>query len=223
MTDLFDEDIHRPRAERYAKALATAAAAEERIAALTETLADHEWHRSQAEAQVSAVEWDDLLGKVWTAADEAPPPEVTSLLDLTTGQVYTRATWGGGTLRPNEWVRADRSEHGQMLRVWPIEDAGPFIVFRDDWGFADVVRGARLRHEAEDSIRGCIRSLDGYEEPERRGVWGIPDIAPAVKRVVTTLRNRHADLVIELQARDATIRSLQGRLEQYEAADEVTA
>lgn len=222
MSDLFTEDVHRPRAERYAAALAQAAAAEERIKALTETLADHEWHRSQAEAQVSAVEWDTELGKVWTVADGQPPADVISLLDLTTGQVYTRATWGGGTLRPNEWVRADRSERAQMLRQWPLEDAGPFIAFREDWGFADVIRAARRDNEAADEIRNTIRGLDGYGDPDHPGPWsGLPEIVGAVRRVVLALQDQRDDARNEVAQQRLRIRELEQRLALFEEAAEV--
>lgn len=219
MSDLFSEDVHRPRAERYAAALAQAASAEERIKTLTEALADHEWHRTQAESQLSCVEADETFGKVWTLADGEPPMEVLALLDLISGCVYVRAT-GGFDNRAllNQWVKADRSQRGQTRQAWPIADAGPFIAFRDDWQFAAVIRDARASDEAEDRIRACLRSLDGYDEPEGHR-WRMPELAGAVERVVAALQGHVTQTISANADQAAEIRRLQRRLEEFEAAE----
>ena len=63
-------------AERYTLALSTAAAAQERIAALEEALKDAEWLRLQAESLAMTVTYPEELGRVWHIGTEPPPDDM---------------------------------------------------------------------------------------------------------------------------------------------------
>ena len=78
-------------AERYALALSTAAAAQERIAALEEALKDAEWLRLQAESLAMTVTYPEEFGRVRHIGTEPPPDDITALIDLSTGTAWDRA------------------------------------------------------------------------------------------------------------------------------------
>ena len=184
-------DLHEPRARRYARALATAAAAEKRISELTEKLTEHEWHRTEAEGQVDYLrERLDLGGQqIIAGTDDAPSEEVAALLCLRTGRAWTRLKHHDGTVNPHCWVKAAASERGQIQHEWPIEDAGPFLVLPYEWDFSEVNREARKRDEQVDRIHERIRRLDAYP----RETWMRPDLDVAVIAVIDDLEKRNAE------------------------------
>lgn len=203
-------DLHEPRARRYAEAIATAAAADEQIKALTEQLADHEWHRTQAEAQVDYLRERLELGdhQVITSTDDEPLPEyVQGLIDLTTGQAWVRPTYNSGEPVPNAWIKADASSRGQTRYEWPIRDAGPFIALPDSWALDKINREARQRDEREDRIRQGIRDLPCYQA-ESDSPWSPPPLDEAVLRVVTELAKRHGDALGKVDVLRSGLRAL---------------
>ena len=198
------ELMHRARAARYAALEVAAAAADERIKALTEKLEEAEWTARIAQDQVAAVEYDPMFGKVWTAGMDAPEKgEALALLDLTTGQVYTRERWIGGDYG-DVWIKADRDRAGQTRYEWPISDAGPFIAFRDGWGFEQVVKACAEQDTREGEFRKFLYGRDGYRA-EGDSNRTRPELFDALKRVVTELESKHAQRISEIQ-------SLNGRI-----------
>lgn len=219
-------DLHEPRARRYAEALATAAAAEEQIKALTEQLAEHEWHRTQAEAQVDYLRERLELGdhQLITGTDDEPLPEyVQGLIDLTTGQAWVRPTYNSGEPVPNAWIKADASVRGQTRYEWPISDAGPFLALPDSWALDKINREARRRDETEDAVHQLLRDHTAYRDSETSS-WTRPSLEEAVARVYRheqTARINADSRVRQLrQAIAAQIREPYDRVEVENPADE---
>lgn len=191
-----EDDLHM-RATRYAEALAVAAAADERIKTMSELLVQHEFYRSQAEQTLSMVQEDPQFGTVWTPTGPEPDEGVSALLCLTTGSVYQRRDYGTG------WQRAEHNPSTATSYEWPIQDAGPFIAWRDDYGFDAVLREAR-RHQTE--FDALHRKL--YGEPGYRGEnsgWSRPPLAEAIERI---LRARSVRLLEQNERAAAAERKL---------------
>ncbi|MDQ7992974.1 MAG: hypothetical protein AAGC63_15500 [Propionicimonas sp.] len=180
----------RAGAERYAAAIAAAAAAEERIKALTDALAEAEYLRSTAEQQLSAIQWPDEMPTVWHMGTGEPPAEVQALIDLYSGQGWARVGYGS-TL----WRRIG-TEHTTMRYEWPIEDAGPFIALPDSYGLATL--GDTLDRVVEDhaQVRAAIYGKPGYRE-DGESAWNRPGLAIAVDRVLTAMERAKAEAVSE--------------------------
>ncbi len=180
-----EEGLHL-RADRYATALAAAVAADERIAALTELVRQHEFYRSQAESALSAVQEDPQFGTVWATA--GPEPEdVDALLCLLSGQVYYRSRIAG---MRDGWRRADVDPRGSnTVYEWPISDAGPFIAWRDSYGFDKVLREAARRDAEFNQLHRKLYSEPGYRA-EGDGPWGRPNLAEAIDRILLARAQR---------------------------------
>lgn len=172
-----EEGLHL-RADRYATALAAAVAADERIAALTELLRQHEFYRSQAESALDAVQEDPQFGTVW--APTGPEPEdVDALLCLLTGQVYYRRRGFGMN---DGWRRAEANPGSATTYEWPIADAGPFIAWRDSYAFDQVLREAQRRNVEFDQLHRRLYGEKGYHG-EGAG-YGRPNLADAIGRIL---------------------------------------
>lgn len=179
-----EEGLHL-RADRYASALAASVAADERIAALTELLRQHEFYRSQAESALSAVREDPQYGTVW--APTGPEPEdVDALLCLITGAVYYRRR---GIGMRDGWRRAELPQNSATIYEWPISDAGPFIAWRDTYAFDQVLREAQRRNMEFDQLHRLLYGKDGYHGEDGR--WsGRPNLAEAMERILNAQRSR---------------------------------
>jgi uncharacterized coiled-coil protein SlyX len=223
MSEQADLDLHHPRARRYAEAIATAAAAEEKINALTEQLTEHEWHRSQAESQVEYLrERLDLGGQqVIASTDDPPGPEVRGLICLATGRAWVRPLRGNGSDDPNYWVKAAASTRGQTRYEWPIQDAGPFIALPDNWDLAHMNRQANARDEQDGAIRNALRHEPGYPQGS---AWTPPALADAVVAVLAESRRRRSEVYAELSEKRNELDSARRELDALKAQmDEVTA
>lgn len=175
-----DEGLHM-RASRYAEALTVAAAAEERIKVLTELLTQHEYYRSQAEQALGMVQEDTQFGTIWQQT--GPEPEdVHALLCLTTGSVYRRRQYGTG------WQRAEHNPTTATGYEWPIAEAGPFIAWRDDYGFDVVLRQARKDQVEMDALHRKLYGEPGYRD-ETAG-YGRPRLAEAIDRILMARSRR---------------------------------
>lgn len=227
MTEQTDLDLHQPRARRYAEALATAAAAEERITALTEQLAEHEWHRTQAEEQVGYLRERLDLGdqQVIASTDDPPSPAVNALIELSDGRAWVRAQRHDGSDDPNHWIRAAAHSRGQTRYEWPIQDAGPFIALPSDWDLAKINRDARARDEQDDAIRKALRNEPGY--PQGTSVWSPPALADAVTAVLAEARRQRGETSRELDETRRELRAARQLIEalkaQVETSGEATA
>jgi hypothetical protein len=178
-----EEGLHL-RADRYATAIAASVAADERIAALTELLRQHEYYRSQAESALGAVQEDPQFGTVW--APTGPEPEdADALLCLITGNVYYRRR-GVGML--DGWRRAEATPQTATIYEWPISDAGPFIAWRDSYGFDQVLREAQRRDVEFDQLHRKLYSQDGYRADG--SPWGRPNLAEAIDRILLAKMQR---------------------------------
>lgn len=179
-----EEGLHL-RADRYATALAASVAADERIAALTELLRQHEFYRSQAESALAAVQEDPQFGTVW--APTGPEPEdADGLLCLLSGAVYYRRRDVG--LRDG-WRLASQDPQGASVTYeWPISDAGPFIAWRDSYGFDKVLREAARRDAEFNQLHRKLYGEDGYRV-EGDG-WGRPNLAEAIDRILLARARR---------------------------------
>lgn len=180
-----EEGLHL-RADRYAAALAAGVAADERIAALTELVRQHEYYRSQAESALAAVQEDPQFGKVW--APTGPEPEdVDALLCLLTGEVYYRRR---GVGMRSGWRRADVAPDSSATTYeWPISDAGPFIAWNDSYGFDRVLRDAQRRHIEFEQLHRKLYGHDGYRA-DGSSTWGRPNLAEAIERILHAERHR---------------------------------
>lgn len=176
-----EEGLHL-RADRYATAIAASVAADERIAALTELLRQHEYYRSQAESALAAVQEDPQFGTVW-APTGPEPDDVHAVLCLTTGAVYRRNKWS------RDWQRAHHdSQHATHYR-WPIPDAGPFIAWRDGYEFDRVIKDAQAHAVEFEALHRKLYGEDGYRS-EDASPWGRPNLAEAIDRILLARSRR---------------------------------
>lgn len=180
-----EEGLHL-RADRYATALAAAVAADERIAALTELVRQHEFYRTQAESALRAVEEDPQFGTVWPTT--GPEPEdVDALLCLLSGTVYYRRR---GVGMRDGWRLADVDPNSASVTYeWPISDAGPFIAWRDSYGFDKVLREAQRRDVEFNQLHRHLYSEPGYRA-EGASAWGRPNLAEAIERILRARAER---------------------------------
>ena len=165
------------RADRYATVLTASVAADERIAALTELVRQHEYYRSQAESQLSMVKEDRQFGTVWPQTGAEPDADdVHALLCLTTGGIYRRNKWS------RDWQKADHDPQGATHYQWPIPDAGPFIAWRDGYEFDRVIKDAQSIATEFAALHRKLYSEDGYRA--EGGGWGRPNLSEAIDRVL---------------------------------------
>ncbi len=187
-------------AQRYALALSTAAAAQERITALEKALEDAEWYRLQAESLASTVTYPDEFASVWHIGTEPPPETIRGLIDLSTGTPWVRDR------NPELWCRLGAGSSGVIRHEWPIEDAGPFIALPEAWGLDQIGRTLDRVTADHDEIHRQIAGRDGYHEDGQR-FWSRPTLHEATGRVLAALdkdrnelRGRLARLVSDFQA-----------------------
>lgn len=201
------------RADRYATALAAAVAGDERIAALTELLRQHEYYRSQAESALGAVQEDPQFGTVWLPT--GPEPEdVSALLCLITGAVYY--TVGNVGYRAG-WRRAEAGREATIYE-WPIADAGPFIAWRDSYGFDQVLRETQRLNIQFDQLHRRLYREKGYHGDG--GVWsGRPNLAEAIDRILGQHLERTYEANRRAQAAEQKLNQLRRHLE-YLAPDD---
>ena len=172
------------RADRYSAALAAAVAADERIAALTELLRQHEWYRSQAESQLAMVQEDPQFGTVWDQTGPEPDEDdVHALLCLTTGAVYRRNKWS------RHWQKAHHEPQHATHYQWPIPDAGPFIAWRDGYEFDRVLKDAQAHATEFEALHRKLYSEPGYRA-DGASAWGRPDLAEAMERILQARSHR---------------------------------
>lgn len=196
-----DEGLY-SRATRYADSLAAASAAQQRIDILTELVSIHEWHRSQAEQALSAIEGDPLFGTIIQPTGDEPE-EAAALLCLVTGSVYRRAPMIGGR---DGWQRAEANPANALRYEWPIADAGPFIAWRDDYGFDKVLREARRRDQEFDALHRKLYNERGYRSDDAG--WGRPVLAEAIERILRAHMERVYEANTKAQAADQQLRAL---------------
>lgn len=153
------DPVHRPRARRYAAALAAAAAAEPRIAELTERLAEAEWHRAHAEQTVDSITERLDLGEqqVIPGTGDEPGDDVQALVDLADGRVWVREQ----TRRLDDdtyWLHGERSERGSIRYEWPLDRGAVFLALPDGWHLRRQTEIARQRDERDDGLRTTLRA-----------------------------------------------------------------
>jgi hypothetical protein len=199
-----EEGLHL-RADRYATALAASVAADERIAALTELLRQHEYYRSQAENALDAVQADPQFGTVWSPIGPEPDEGVSALLCLITGSVYRRRQYGTG------WQRAERNPTTATGYEWPIADAGPFIAWRDSYGFDAVLQQARKDQTEFDALHRKLYGEPGYRD--EGSSWGRPPLAEAIDRILMARTTRWAQENDRAQAAESKLAQLRRSLE----------
>lgn len=200
------------RADRYAEALAAAAAADERITVLTELLSQHEFYRSQAESALRAVEEDPQFGTVWAPTGPEPDEGVAALLCLTTGQVYRRREWGTG------WQRAEHNPVTATGYEWPISDAGPFIAWRDSYGFDAVLRQARKDQTELDALRRKLYGEPGYRDGGSSS-WGRPPLAEAIDRILMARTRKWSEQSNRALAAEQKLAQLRRSIEHLQPDD----
>ena len=166
-------------AERYALALSTAAAAQERIAALEEALKDAEWLRLQAESLAMTVTYPEGFGRVWHIGTEPPPDDIAALIDLSTGTAWERCQ------NPTTWRRL--GTHAYSTRYeWPIEDRGPFIALPESYGIRELGKTVDQVIADHDEIHRQISGRSGYA-PAGERYWTRPTLHEATGRVLAEL------------------------------------
>lgn len=176
-----EPDLHLPRAQRFAQAIADAAAASDRVNLLVERLTESEYHRSVAESQLSAITLDDRIGKVTTAADPEPPEGCDTILDLYSGEVWRRSG-------KSHWKRAGQES---VLHTWPMPDGGPFIEFKEEWHFRRTLDRLEALEALDRELRQQLRREDGYQM-EGDSTWTQPPLPDALSRVLHSLKLRAA-------------------------------
>jgi len=165
------------RADRYAAALAASVATDERIAALTELVRQHEYYRSQAESQLRMVQDDPQFGTVWPQTGPEPDEDdVHAVLCLTTGAVYRRNKWS------RDWQTAHHDPQRATHYQWPIPDAGPFIAWRDGYQFDRVLKDAQALTTEFEALHRKLYSQDGYRAEDSG--YSRPNLAEAIDRIL---------------------------------------
>ena len=198
-------------AERYALALSTAAAAQERIAALEEALKDAEWLRLQAESLAMTVTYPEELGRVWHIGTEPPPDDIAALIDLSTGTAWERCQ------DPTTWRRL--GTHTSSIRYeWPIEDAGPFIALPESYGIRELGKTVDKVIADHDQIHRQIGGRKGYSaEGERH--WSRPTLHEAVARVLAAMDQEAARRTGQIHNLASAFRATADRMDDPAAAD----
>lgn len=200
------------RADRYAATLAASVAADERIAALTELVRQHEYYRTQAESQLSMVQEDPQFGTVWPQTGPEPEEDgVHALLCLSTGQIYRRNKWS------RDWQRAHHDPQRAMHYQWPIPDAGPFIAWRDGYGFDQVIKDAQSMATEFEELHRRWYAEPGYRD--EGGSFGRPRLAEADQRIRAQLAERTYEANRKAQAAEQKLAQLR-RLIGYLTADD---
>ena len=166
-------------AERYALALSTAAAAQERIAALEEALKDAEWLRLQAENLATTVTYPEEFGQVWHIGTEPPPDDITALIDLSTGTAWERCQ------DPTTWRKLGTHTYSTRYE-WPIEDAGPLIALPESYGIRELGKTLDRVIADHDEIHRQIGGRKGYAAEGER-YWTRPTLHEATGRVLAEL------------------------------------
>lgn len=166
-------------AQRYALALSTAAAAQERITILEKAVEDAEWLRLQAEDLATTVTHPDEFGQVWHIGTEPPPDEVAALIDLSTGTAWERCD------DPTVWRKLGTHTYS-MLYKWPIDDAGPFIALPHSYGIHELGKTLDRVIADHDEIRRQISGRPGYAA-EGESFWSRPTLHEATSRVLTEM------------------------------------
>jgi hypothetical protein len=196
----------RAEARRYSEARVAGAAAAEVIAELREALEESEYHRRAAEEQLWRVDnYDETLGRVFTAADEEPPPMAAGLLDLTSGDVWLRHRDG------EMFGRADGGAYSPMWHAWPLDGAGPFIALEDTWNLTRLNERASENTRTIEDIRSFLRDKPGGRA---LGEDGKPVLYP-VKPIERAVRD-----VIEAKSHEVTEARVEARTERKAAVDE---
>lgn len=203
-----------PRARRYAEALARSAMADERVAVLTDLLAEHEWHRNQAESELYALKDRVELGEhqLILSTGEAPPEYVTGLIDLTDGRCWVRGKINAGW-DPDYWVHAHEDPRHQTRYEWPIGDAGPFIALPDGWHLTKINEAAEAWDRIQNRLHEMLRRLPGYDEPEGRR-FIRPDLDAALGRILMAKDLKASEARQETQSTGQHLRALQRAIAQ---------
>lgn len=172
------------RADRYAATLAASVAADERIAALTELVRQHEYYRTQAESQLSMVREDPQYGTVWPQTGPEPDEDdVHAVLCLTTGKVFRRNKWS------RDWQLAHHNPERAVHYQWPIPDAGPFIAWRDGYEFDQVLKDAQRHANEFDALHRALYGEKGYHA-DGASSWVRPNLAEAIQRILLARSQR---------------------------------
>lgn len=152
------EAMHRERSRRYAEALAGAAAAEERIKALTEQLAEAEYVRRTAEDAAAVVDYlDDLDTHVYKVGDPEPDERVEYLVSLSTGLIVYRfryrddGPWAG-------WKRLDFSSN--TTYEWDqVLESSPLVALthnQSGWGIEHLIRQVNAERDQITEVRRLL-------------------------------------------------------------------
>lgn len=159
-----DQDLHENRARRYAEAITAAAAADERISALTDLLVQHEAARTSAESAVSAFQWNGHLGTIFHSGTDIPD-DVETLMDVTDGSVWLRVKGYGED--GSDWWRdaAHGSSRTWHAESWPMDPGGPFIALSDDWKIRTMHGKADEHDENMKAIVSFVRQVVGFGGP----------------------------------------------------------
>jgi hypothetical protein len=88
------------------------------------------------------------------------------------------------------WRRAEASQvGGETVYEWPISDAGPFIAWRDGYGYDRVLRDAQRLNTEFDALHRKLYGEPGYRA-EGASAWGRPDLAEAIDRILLARSRR---------------------------------
>lgn len=200
------------RADRYAATLAASVAADERIAALTELVRQHEFYRTQAESQLSMVQEDPQFGRVWDQTGPEPDEDdVHAVLCLTTGQVYRRNKWS------RDWQQAHHNPQNATHYGWPIPDAGPFIAWRDGYEFDRVIKDAQAITVEFDQLHRTLYGKDGYRAED--GGYSRPNLAEAIERILRAQMQRTYDANEKAQRAGQMLAQLRRAIEYLQPDD----
>jgi hypothetical protein len=162
------EAMHRERSKRYAEAIAAAAAADERVKALTEKLEEAEYLRRIAEDEAAAAQWiNDDSGEPWRsnvdthvyhAGEPEPPDDREFVFSLSDGTIY-RALRGRKTEhnpQPSRYGWQQVGYHPYTQSDWlAVLEHAPLLAFtaETDWGLDRIVRDVTRHVEQETELR----------------------------------------------------------------------
>lgn len=171
------EAMHRARSLRYAEAITTAAAADDKIKALTEQLAESEYIRRTAEDAAALVNYLDNYDRhVYTVGDPEPAFDVEYVISLSSGAVFQSVRWNKEEERRG-WHRIDFGSNS--IDDWStLQENSPFIAMTEcesAYGIDHIAKRMREHIETEREL--------GRRLPSENHRQSLPDRVDYLKRL----------------------------------------
>lgn len=205
-------------ATRYAEAITVAAAAGEKVDALTKLLAESEFYRQLAEDQLNTATWPEGVGQILHEGTDGPGEDVAALVDIYSGKVYARRAPYVNEIHSTDWVEVQMGERPFVTYRWPIQDAGPFLKIKDDWFLYRQMKEAAELQDWRRKINETLSREPGYYggEDARSIFKNLPE---ALSRILLEKSAANGDLTTKNAQLTRDLERANRELEQWRAAD----